>query len=147
MLLAAIMVLAIVPFSAITAFAAGESITVSSIEIEALMPADGVEAKIDAIRIKSVNGDASLANQVSFRADKLFWAEVPNLDPSTWGSNWSKFTGTFEEGKIYSLHFALQSAQSVASSCAVTVCEPNGNSWWQDDIASQDATYVVADAV
>ena len=105
MLLAAIMVLAIVPFSAITAFAAGESITVSSIEIEALMPADGVEAKIDAIRIKSVNGDASLANQVSFRADKLFWAEVPNLDPSTWGSNWSKFTGTFEEGKIYRMNF------------------------------------------
>ena len=146
LLLAILMVVAILPFSAIPAFAADESIIVTSIEIEAIKPADGVKAKIDEIRIKSVNGDASLADQVSFRANKLFWAEVPNLDPSTWGGNWSKFTGTFEEGKIYSLHFALQSAQPVASSCTVTVYEPNGNLWWQDDIASQDATYVVADA-
>ena len=98
LLFAVLMAIVIIPFSAITAFAADESITVTSVEIEALRPADGVEAKIDAIRIKSVNGDTSLADQVSFRADKLFWAEVPNLDPSTWGSNWSKFTGTFEEG-------------------------------------------------
>jgi len=140
------MVLTLLPLSAFIAFAADESITVTSIEIEAIKPDDGVKAKIDEIRIKSVNGDTSLADQVSFKADKLFWAEVPNLDPSTWGDNWSKFTGTFEEGKIYALHFALQSAQPVASSCAVTVYEPNGNPWWQDDIASQDATYVVADA-
>ena len=147
LLFAILMAIVIIPFSSITAFADAESITVTSIEIEALRPADGVEAKIDAIRIKSVNGDTSLANQVSFMSNRLFWAEVPNLDPSTWGSNWSTFTGTFEEGKIYSLHFALQSAQPVASSCTVTLYEPNGNPWWQDDIASDDATYVVGDAV
>jgi hypothetical protein len=144
-LLAAWMLVTVLPFSAITAFAADEPTTVTSIEIEAIKPADGVEAKTDAIRIKSVNGDEDLADEVSFMANKLYWVEAPSLDPSDWGGNWSKFTGTFEKGRIYALHFALQAAK-VASSCMVTLYEPNGNPWWQGEIASQDSAFVVFDA-
>lgn len=86
-LLAAWMLVTVLPFSAITAFAADESIAVTSIEIEAIKPADGVEAKTDAIRIKSVNGDEDLADEVSFMANKLYWVEAPSPDPSEWGSN------------------------------------------------------------
>ena len=145
-LLAAWMLVTVLPFSAITAFAADEPTTVTSIEIEAIKPADGVEAKTDAIRIKSVNGDEDLADEVSFMANKLYWVEAPSLDPSDWGGNWSKFTGTFEKGGIYALHFALQAAK-VASSCMVTLYEPNGNPWWQGEIVPQDSAFVVADAV
>ena len=41
-LLAAWMLVTVLPFSAITAFAADEPTTVTSIEIEAIKPADGV---------------------------------------------------------------------------------------------------------
>lgn len=91
-LLAAWMLVTVLPFSAITAFAADEPTTVTSIEIEAIKPADGVEAKTDAIRIKSVNGDEELADEVSFMANKLYWVEAPSPDPSEWSSNWTILT-------------------------------------------------------
>ena len=147
LLLAVLMVVAIIPFSAITAFAADDPITVTSIEIEAVKPVDGVEADISEIIVLSANGDEDLAEKITFMSNKLYWAEVPSLDPSEWGGNWSKFTGTFEEGSFYSLHFALQSDLAVAESCEITVTDPDGETWWSGDIASQDATYVVVDAV
>jgi hypothetical protein len=140
------MIAAIVPLSAITAFAADDPITVTSIEIEAVKPVDGVEADISEIIVLSANGDEDLAEKIIFVSDKLYWAEVPSLDPSEWGGNWSKFTGTFEEGSFYSLHFALQSDLAVAESCEITVTDPDGETWWSGDIASQDATFVVVDA-
>jgi hypothetical protein len=140
------MILTIVPLSAITAFAADDPITVTSIEIEAVKPTDGVEADISEIIVLSANGDEDLAEKIIFVSDKLYWAEVPSLDPSEWGGNWSKFTGTFEEGSFYSLHFALQSDLAVAESCEITVTDPDGETWWSGDIASQDATFVVVDA-
>ena len=65
LLLAVLMVVAIIPFSAITAFAADEPITITSIEIEAVKPAAGVSADTSTVKIKSVNGDESLADKVT----------------------------------------------------------------------------------
>ena len=75
-LLAAWMLVTVLPFSAITAFAADAPTTVTSIEIEAIKPADGVEAKTDAIRIKSVNGDEALADTVACVLDDSAWWKV-----------------------------------------------------------------------
>ena len=123
------------------------SFAIQSIEIEAVEPTDGVTADISTVKVVRVNGEESLADKVSFMEDTLYWVEVPSLDPSEWGTNWTKFTGTFEEGGIYSLHFTLQSDLAVAESCEITVTDPDGETWWSGDIASQDATYVVVDAV
>lgn len=147
LLLAVLTVLTMVPFSAITAFADDDPITVNSIEIEAVKPTDGVAADISEIKVLSVNGDEYLADKITFMSNKLYWAEVPSLDPSDWGGSWTKFTGTFEEGGIYSLHFALQSNATVAETCTVTITDPKGTTWWFEDIASQNATYIVGDAV
>ena len=147
-LLIAIMTVALaVPFSAIAVLADDGQTTVTSIEIEAVKPADGVEADISEIIVLSVNGDEDLAENITFMSNRLYWAEVPSLDPSDWGGNWSKFTGTFEEGSFYSLHFALQSDLSVAESCEITVTDPSGDIWWEDTVASQESTFVSADAV
>lgn len=120
--------------------------TINSIEIEAPLPVAGATADLTGVKIKSANGDEALSGFFGFMANKLYWAKVPSLDPSDWGSDWSKFTGEFEEGEIYSLHFALQSEVALASSCAVTVSAPDGEVWWSGNIASQDGGFVVGDA-
>ena len=142
-----VLLTALLSLSAITALAADEPVTINSIEIEAPKPSAGATADLSDVKIKSANGDEALAELVGFISKNLYWAKVPSLDPSDWGSDWTKFTGTFEAGEIYSLHFALQSEVALASNCAVTVSTPDGEVWWSGNIASQDATYVVGDAV
>ena len=145
--LAAITVLAVIPFSTVIAFAADEPTTIHSIEIEAIKPEDGVAADLTGVKIKSANEEEALSDSLGFVANKLYWAKVPSLDPSEWGSDWSKFTGTFSEGEIYSLHFALQSEAPLASTCEITVSDPDGDVWWSGNIDSQDGIFVSADAV
>ena len=98
--------------------------TINSIEIEAPQPVAGATADLTSVKIKSANGDEELSDSLGFISKKLFWVEVPSLDPSDWGSDWEEFTGTFEEGNFYSLHFALQSDLPVAESCEITVTDP-----------------------
>ena len=119
---------------------------ITSIELEAAKPEVGAAATTPTI--KSVNGDEALADKVSFMDGRVYWADVPSLDSSSWGSDWSKVTGSFEEGKIYSLHFAIQSTITIASSCAVTVSDLDGNVWWEDDVTVESPyDYLTTDAV
>jgi hypothetical protein len=142
----AVLLTALFSLSAITALAADEPVTINSIEIEAPQPAAGATADLTSVKIKSANGEEELSDSLGFISKNLYWAKVPGLDPSDWGTDWSKFTGTFESGNFYSLHFALQSDLPVAESCEITVTDPDGEAWWSGEVASQAAMYVVADA-
>ena len=141
------MLISIIPISALPAAAAEEKITVSSIEVEAVKPVIGAVADISTVKIKSVNGVEALANKVSFMSGKVYYAEVPDLDPDKWGSNWTKFTGTFESGKIYSLHFALESSEAVAARCEITMVDSDGDVWYKSEVLSVDSKYVTTDVV
>ncbi len=144
-LLATFIVLTVLPASVLTVFAADEQIVIESIELEAVKPTEGALPAMPTI--KSVNGDEALADKVSFIENKLYWAEVPGLDPDEWNGNWTKQTGAYEMGKFYSLHVAFETGHSMDTYCRVKVYDENGELFSNESIKSADSNHLGGDVM
>ena len=111
------MVLAILPLSAITAFAAGESVTVTNVEIgiEGKTPTAG--DRIFTPEVLSVNGDATLKNLIKIDSNSVAWRVGSDafFEPIT------DETYSFVEGEKYRLTVELLNADGTRASDGITV--------------------------
>ena len=126
------------------------------LEYEPLLLIDSIELVVEKPEIggtpatptiKSVNGDESLKDLVSFFSDSyVYWVEADSAEDI---ANGNKHPTVFADGKIYALHVAIQSTKEIAEDCVLNVYGTDGELLWSGNISfsdPSDKTLVYTDA-